>query len=503
MTQSRVAPPVETFINAPVTSTGNYILKPNVPARIFRLSWEPESEFVIRPYPSRCHEDLTKFWPYRIMKNNVWYFGYWIIERYVAYWVGDPPTIFLINHDPTHSPYFDINQTPLGILYSSIERACKLGQGRPEWYLLREYRQGRGKLLSRPTKCCFIQGAVIKQNQNAYYKTGSIPGFNTNESAILMISPGASKKLKSMLDAVKSQTSEHELGTPEFFEDIFAYGDIVDLKYGKFIRFAYPQQAPTSYRSLQDAISQSQQSQLTKEYDIQILKEYDGLSANMEGEEYAKTILNKWLFWEDILYYPTYKEQAHMLARIMPPSAIVYAFANHPDWIPDDIKEKGEEELRGKYVPPPTTVQTFPNQPTVFPQPQSPFPTAPKIRKIEEPPEPHEVWKPGKPSYSTPSISTPTISQPFQPNEGKAASLINILENVEHEIASASGARSDTASSLGSTSAIERLKQLQQEQMEKLKKLREDLEKFKVKQQSSQVPTPTREELYDDEGSEE
>ncbi len=73
---------------------------------------------------------------------------------------------------------------------------------------------------------------------------------------------------------------------------------------------------------------------------------YHPPTAALVGPEMRAIVRDKWIPWEDMLYYPTAKEQAALLGVILPASMVVYAFeCEHSDWLTDDIRNRARIEL--------------------------------------------------------------------------------------------------------------------------------------------------------------
>lgn len=131
----------------------------------------------------------------------------------------------------------------------------------------------------------------------------------------------------------------------------------------------------------------------SKGYGVFITKTLDGgesdIPASLTGFE--DLIRSKWRNWEDILEFKTDEEQAHLIAPLFPASAILYAWRDHPSWIPDSVREAGAYEARrpvsAAMTPPvggPPNPWSNPRQPAP-PAVRNNVPTQPVEDEVEQP----------------------------------------------------------------------------------------------------------------------
>jgi hypothetical protein len=115
-----------------------------------------------------------------------------------------------------------------------------------------------------------------------------------------------------------------------------------------------------------------------KGYGVFITKTLDGqendIPANLLGLE--DILLNKFKPWEDVLEFKSDVDQAALVAPLFPPSAIMYAWKDHPSWIPTSVKEANDFQVR---QPVSASMQTQPTvsawgrkQPPAFTPPKAP-----------------------------------------------------------------------------------------------------------------------------------
>lgn len=352
MNQPAMNMPEDDFIDSDAQrySFCTTITKSNVSCMVLKPSWHGTTT-VIRPYPSVCHHDKSTFWPYRIDAGGRNRFGYWIKKYDCAWSVGNPPITFLIKHDPNYGPTYNKWDTPLGVLYSAITRACRTpGAANPEWFALKEATGNRRKPLVPPNECVLIQGAILCHKGNNYFVENAslsnseqfMPGCGSNPPVILVVPGGAARKL---IDLLNLENPEFR-GDPEDFEQRYVNGDPVNLASGRFFAFRQAgtddqwlrsKNRPSPFVRQQNNANLASSASNMAGFEVSILKEFNGVSPVIKN---AAMVREKWLFWEDVLVFPNYVEQAHMLARHFPASAILYAFASRPEWIPSYLTSK-------------------------------------------------------------------------------------------------------------------------------------------------------------------
>jgi hypothetical protein len=193
-----------------------------------------------------------------------------------------------------------------------------------------------------------MQGLLMVHNSELQYGNGKVPPGAGDRSPCVMMLPGGfggsqfslGPKLLSMLE---EEVEEYD-GDPNDFERRFRYGDPVALATGRYIRMfqkgADPRERYQAQPQARGPLSfqKEQQQAATKEiagYEIHFDTELpDGTPACLDTPEWADTIREKWIYWEEGLDFPTYTQQAHLLNKVFPANAIVFAYENYNrDWI--------------------------------------------------------------------------------------------------------------------------------------------------------------------------
>lgn len=363
----------------------NYMLKPGADCCIRKPSWNGTLT-VIRPYPCVKHDDPKRFWPYRIDPGGRNYFGFWIRKYSCAWRIGDPPTTFIIG-DP-YSGNFNVNESPLAVLYRQIEKVCRTGQAKPEWYALREGNQN-GRILRQPDECFMIQGALLSHDGQDYFDCPL--GWGDNPPCILVMSQGCGRLLMSHL----SEERPDYRGDPGDFEQRYVCGDPVAVDKGRFIvifqkghdprtqrKSGFVNNSQTSPQSWQRRPSRTNAGKYSNDgigFDLYLTDQYGGHSPKMNSQEQIEVIRSKWRFWEDVIHIPSYEEQARIMSRLFPASALLYAWSGYRDWITDDIRKSAANAVSAMVNTPKTNPQSSMTNPfadmaeSSKSQPQDPF----------------------------------------------------------------------------------------------------------------------------------
>lgn len=332
-------------------SSGVAILRVDCDAVVKKPSWFGK-ETVFRPYPylSDPRDQNSPFESYRIIDGTKNKFSNWL-RRYICAWnVGNPSTTFIIRR-PTGAQVFDPVSTPLGILYRAINNAVKRGQSHPEWAPLLMKVAGKSPTLAGPKECYVMQGALFRHDGKDYFGNYGDPlGFGKNPPLVLLCSGGAGEDMCQKL----SEEVDNYHGDPLDFEARYKTGDPVGCGTGRFFHFfekgrnpyqnRYASQPQGGNASNDDGwgTSAGAGQKRTKEigFDVYISPDFEGLPAkfNAAGE---RIVRNKIRAWDELLYFPTEVEQAHMLFKCFPLSACMYAFEGvNKDWIPEDAYKR-------------------------------------------------------------------------------------------------------------------------------------------------------------------
>lgn len=302
--------------------------------------WSPafkEGTTTIRILPQKNPQNPNEWDPYRI-STGVKEFGDWI-RCYPAIRNCGDPGISYIMYDPA-DPTVDVQCLPAWVLYTAVHRAIKNKQEGQGWAALTTGGKDKGPALARPSSVYFVQAFILQHGQNTYQPP---KGYSADDRTIVM---DLSKSAGDALVAECEKLRENPQPThPNDWEQLYLNGDPVGLDAGRFVTFynlatGDPRQrnmAPVSSWNA-PAMSGPQGGRDLKGFGCFVEPNFYNLAANLRGAE--QTVAQKVKPWDQILHFPSIEEQAHLLADKFPPDVILYAFQDHPDWIPDIIQRR-------------------------------------------------------------------------------------------------------------------------------------------------------------------
>ena len=321
--------------------------------------WSPswDDECIIRCFPAVSREADSGFEPTRY-SNNHCDFSDWIRVYDAVRNFGNPGVTMLL-HDGMDPSYEAQIMNPCWILYRAINNALSQGQGQPDWVPLTRGGQGRGAQLSKPNKLYLVQCAIYRHKGKDTFGPGKPPlGASAEGPTIVMGLPSsAGESLLRLLE----EKDEDWKGDPDDFAQ-FKHGDVVDLKTGGFIHFYQLGNDPRArYNTQRQALSPASiyssapsaqsfgNNKDAKGYGVFITRTLDDrgpddIPASLEGLE--DMVRGKVRAWDDVLDFKSDEEQARLVAPLFPASAILYAWRDHPSWIPDSVREAANYESR-------------------------------------------------------------------------------------------------------------------------------------------------------------
>lgn len=336
--------------------SGVYVLKRNLAGVEYaRPSWPDETILRILPGLNSDYQggQESPFEPCRMPEDQGRY-GAWQCCYEAVRKFGDPGITMLIsNGDPSYDPY---NQNPCWILYRAIKDACDRKQGRAEWYALLQDNP-RGKPLDRPCDITLVQALVFRHKGKDCFHQGRPPiGFAPDDPLMVFeLSRSAAVALFGALD----RRREGWTGNPSD-PRAFEYPDITDINGGAFVHLYQEGGGPQQQQAVAPAAPFDPYAPAAPNQ-----RGYAGgggrgnqrpnaryachLTATLNGgppdrdilpglANHAQRIAAKIRPWDDILWFPTDVEQAHIINRHFPASAIMHAFQDHPDWILPDTR---------------------------------------------------------------------------------------------------------------------------------------------------------------------
>ncbi len=334
---------------------GDFVLQPGARAETWRPSWDHPT--TIRIYPGLDPDDPTRWDPYRLRSDHPSErdrggFGDWL-RRYPAMrqaGVGSGATFLLSD---MLDPLYNMNNNPAWVLYRAIADAEKANTIKPAWRPLLKGAAGRGAALPRPSTVVVVQGAIMECGGKVYADPGkgSPPRGGAPEDlpVVVVLSRSAGEVLENLCD----ERIEGSRASCDDFENYYANGDIVSLEHGRFITFfqegkdpraSRPQPGPAqttfgaSATPHRDQRTRSRNADFSS-YDAFADKVWNGIPAQLPGPQLESLVRARVLPWDSILRFMSDKEQALVLARAFSavPDMVVYAFRDHPDWVPEDV----------------------------------------------------------------------------------------------------------------------------------------------------------------------
>lgn len=321
---------------------GQYLVRNNL-AEV----WGPtfgNGTTTIRAFPAKNPDDPTgQAWdPYRL-SGEPNHFGDWL-RRYPAIRSFGDPGVTMIIGDPAN-PQDDKFASPAWVLYNSIDRAVANKQDQQGWAGLLRGGAGRGAQLCKPSEVYLVQGCIIKHKEKVYSPPqGLAPD---HKLVVFSLSTSAGQAMMGELNKVR----EGYTGSDADWEQMYANGDPVGLDAGRFITFykladgdPRVQQTPVAQagwnlQSPQGGRNMGQsRSQEPAGYGCFMEPAFGNISAAFRP--YEGYIAGKVMPWEQLLYFPTIDEQAMRIADKFPVDVIMYAWRDHPQWIPDSVRQR-------------------------------------------------------------------------------------------------------------------------------------------------------------------
>jgi hypothetical protein len=328
---------------------GNYILKRGM-GEVRRPTWN-RTVTVVRFLPQWNFEE-NRWEPFRRSPAPM-DLGDWIRRYDAVRGFGENGVTFLL-YDPIVNNTYDIQSNPCVILYRAINNAIDNRTCEPDWPALLKGGQGRRALLSRHQPIYIARAGIfcIKSKDMATSERAPL-GLAASDPAYFMELPKtAGERLVSLLE----ERVEGFQGDPEDYDGLFKNGDIVSLDKGAYVTMfeegADPRKETSAYqqgaapRQLTVATggrgnyAASGGSSQFKGYDMYVEKTWRGFSAALNTPELEQLIKSKQRPWEDCLQFFSHQEQAFLVQDGFPPSAILYAWRDHPEWIKDETRSK-------------------------------------------------------------------------------------------------------------------------------------------------------------------
>jgi hypothetical protein len=324
---------------------GNYVIKNNQ-AEIASLAYG-DGVTTVRIFPTPNLDNPNEWEPYRIASDTQRasdpnQFGDWI-RRYPAVRSTGDPRVTFISYDPADPQHPDPQTLPAQLLYNAVNRAIKAHHERPGWAALLQGGQGRGAQLPRPTEIYLVQCMIVQHKRDAYSPPKGLAA--EHKLVVLEMSQSAGMALMAELNKV-NPAYQGEEGN---WEQQMVNGDPIALTGGRYVTFYKKKDGdPRQQQQLQqqgwnmNAAGAGQRSTEKEGYGCYLEPTWNGRPAALVGPGFDLTpyVRGKVRAWNDILNFPTVEEQAHFLADKFPADLILYAWQDHPEWIPDAVRQR-------------------------------------------------------------------------------------------------------------------------------------------------------------------
>lgn len=330
----------------------NKVLRPDVRNLwYYNMNYAENGLNVIRIWPNVAHDEQgNKVWtPFRNSLDVPMDFGDWIRRYPVARKIAGTHLTFIIG-DPSRE--YDFSQKPINVLHDAVQSAIKAGQERPGWARLLE-RSQQGQLLQKSSYVYMVQCGLFQHGTKSTFKEGKgFPGVHPDCAGIVLeITEAAGRSMLALMDQRREVAADVPL---DDFETRFVHGDPISWDHGRFVVFYRKMDGDPrlrrNYNAAASSISPlgslnlgaSAQNAKTGGYDCFIEPTVElpvhGMINAIAPPDIRPSLESKIKPWDDILYFPSEVEQAHMIAPLYPADLIMYAFSDHPDWIPESVR---------------------------------------------------------------------------------------------------------------------------------------------------------------------
>jgi hypothetical protein len=326
-----------------------------------------------RLFPGKNPHHHADWDPYRLSQGRD-DFGDWIRWHWAWRRSGFGNSITFLLH-----PGKDLDpQNPAVLLYRTVNSAVKNNRGaRGHWGAMVSENE-RGSVIGRPKRMFMSQGAIVEHGGKWF----DIPkGLGEEDLPILLdLGSDAAKKIIRICRERYRPEELYEMGvTQPHWMDFFKHGDPIGLEDGRFFEF-YPEslppphimraqrsgrpEAPTGPLKLSPSMMRQRAAQYDEddEYDERAIEgytvnvydqvgpdEYHQMGASLV--EFADQLYERVLPWSEVLLFPSYKQQAEMIAPLLrlqsqtSPNGELFldvaevAWADHKDWLPDQSSD--------------------------------------------------------------------------------------------------------------------------------------------------------------------
>lgn len=321
---------------------------------IVRPKWHGSAPMTFRPLPMTCAEDPSLFDPTRLSTDEFDFSDFWRGLPAVKYVGIDQKFTFLAYnprrlHDENYNPRTD---NPYHVLYNAIMDAVKktgeaIVNGRDvmtgKWAPL--ISDGPQKAFQAPTKIYFLQGALYESDGELYVKKNSPPkGLRDGDlPQIIEISKSAGDKLAKKLNMLNpAYQGDTDI---EYQNEMYLYGDIVDLTNGSFITLFNPDKHNNIVDAFEDFDEAESNDSGFQSWGVAINPDFSYVAQRQQQvvsgdlSQYADTVRSRVVDWDSLLYFPPDEEICLWMAQAFRsmPALLHFGWADNPAFFTDEV----------------------------------------------------------------------------------------------------------------------------------------------------------------------
>jgi hypothetical protein len=323
---------------------------------IVRPKWNGAAPMTFRPLPMLCAEDPSRFDPTRLTTDEYDFSDFMRSIPSVKY-VGIDQKFTFLSYDPRrtyNSAYNPRTDNPYHVLYNAVMDAVKkTGEAKVngrdvmtgKWAPL--VSDGPMKAFNNPSKMYFLQGVVFESDGDLFIKGGSPPkGLRDGDlPQIIELSKSAGDKIAKKLNLLNPDyTGDNDV---EYQDQMYAYGDVVDLTNGMFFTLFNPDKHSNVVDLLEDLDGAAEENEggytswgvgINPTFDYVAKRQPVSISADIS--QYADRIANQIVPWDDILYFPPDEEICLWMAQAFRsmPTLLEFGWQDHPEFFTDEVQ---------------------------------------------------------------------------------------------------------------------------------------------------------------------
>lgn len=327
---------------------------------------EAKIPFTVRIWPAINPDNTDQFMKYRKvdapLKFTDWFRAVPSV-KYVGIGKNKQVTFFLYDPRWISTENYEFSTNPYHILFQEFHSAVKADKaqlGKRDvltryWYnMVCDSKVREKRAFCKPSVTYLFQGFVYTNNKSLVKENLAPAGAGRKDrTPIIMLTKSTGESLIKQL-RVPTKTPPED---PTNVSGQFVHGDITRLKAGKFVSFYHPSMTETmAMKYPKDMeLAQSLMPQ-TDEEDKGSFESYEVLLHSTcsvipekqkrptiltpDISQYANEIRSHYMWWDDILYFPSHEEIALILAQAYRdvPDIIKYGWRDNPEFMTSEVK---------------------------------------------------------------------------------------------------------------------------------------------------------------------